>query len=250
MNQTNNNNQSFAHTLSELNWPLYARAIVAPVGVLTNFINIVVFMSPKLRDTCYRYMLTNSITNLIYLTLSFTAIFYVYCLNCKPPQTYSSAIYTIWFIHFFSSSLAIFRIEVEVILSFQTFCILTKRTWLNKIPYKLILIVLFAFALAIYSQQPFAFSIVRSIYEDGTIVYTPIESEFGNSDIGKSIAIIQTTIRLFLAVIVLTVVNVLNVIEFRQRFKNRRQVRLLNVHMQSFNSHKTKNSSISICSFY
>lgn len=212
-----------------LTWPLIVRAFVTPIGVLTNFINICVFLNPRLNDRRYRYMLASSVTNVLYLSLAFSTIFTTD--DFKSSLKYSDVVYSIVF-DYTSASLAIFRIFIEVVLSFQTFCKLTNRTYLEKIPYKLILLILFITSLFFYGQIPFAYNIKSEWHNSGYLEYQKEENLFSKSTLGTSITIIQTTIRLFLAVFVLTVLNVINLIEFKKRFK------ILEIEMTTINPSK------------
>lgn len=212
MNQTNSSSIS---KFSGLTWPLYARLVVACCGIVTNAINIWVFLNPKLKDLSYNYMLISSVTNFFYLCISLMTVFFTFCINCQSSTAYLSTIYSIGFTFYFSSSLAFFRITIEVVLSLNTYCTLTNRNWLNKIPYKRIVFVLFAFALLIYGQQRFSYSIVQIKGPTG-YAYSTQNSVFGDSDIGKFWAIGQSCVRLILAVFVITTLNVLNAIEFRK----------------------------------
>lgn len=222
-------NSSFLITVSNdgLSWPLLIRSIITPCGVLTNFINICIFISPKLKDISYKYMLVNSITNFFYLVFCFMGLFFSSCINvnCHSSQTLFATIYTISIINYFTSSLAIFRILIEVTLSLHTYCILTQQKWLTKVSYKLILLILFIISLLFYLEQLFAYSIVTIMSDDDeqrSVVYTSVDNSFGTSALGKSIAVVQFSVRLFLVVVVLTLLNIMNVVQFVRRFGHRK----------------------------
>lgn len=198
----------------------WTRTFVSILGVLANSINISVFIHPKLiKETTYKYMLINSINNLVYIFFWLITKLVLDCdLCCTFGVTYSAAVYVIFFIFYLSNCLAVFRISMQVILLFQTYCTLTNRV--AKISYKCFVPIAFGFSLILYAQQPFSYSIAKTTTSNGLIVYTPKANQFSNSDIGKLIAIGQTLIRLFLATVVLTILIILNVIEFKKRFNN------------------------------
>jgi hypothetical protein len=229
-------------------WSLWTRAVVAPIGMFTNSINIWVFTSPRLKNTSYKYMLTCSISNLLYLTLAFLTTF-ASC-DCPTSHNYMAVLYLFLF-DSISASLAIFEIAAENILSLYTYYTLTNRVHLltTKFAYKRMVVVLATASILFYLNRPFA----RTIISRNTIIsssnslddaddnnvenydststteqlyYSEAYTNFGNSSLNKSISIVQTSIRLLLVVVVLTTLNVLNVIEFRKRFRRDNNVRV------------------------
>lgn len=220
MNETN---KSFnVEYFIGLKWSAYMGPIISLLGILTNFINICIFLNPKLDETSYRYMLSNSITNLLYLVFIFMATFFVGCLNCLSSQTYFAEFYRIFINDYFTSCLAIFRILIDITLSVRTLRVLKNKKWLENISYKWILIFWFLFSLIFYVPVAFAYAIYSMmsqspIYGSIQLFYADV-NDFGNSLAYVVISNIETSVRLFLAVVVLSTVNVLNVIEFRRRF--------------------------------
>jgi hypothetical protein len=221
MNGTNFTTQQTSTSLSWTSWTQLSELLF---GVLTNFANILVFLNPKLKDTSYTYMLVISITNLSYQGFLFVSTLFNSCVTCATYRSYFSALYNIAITSYFTSSLAIYRIAIECTLSFHTYCVLTRKNWTSRVSSKLILASLFVASLVIYAQLPFTSSIVSfSTNHNGTTTrFFSQSTDFGRSVLAKTIAIVNTSVRLFLAVIVLTILNVLNVIEFRKRFKSRR----------------------------
>lgn len=175
-----NESQFEIPTYTGLTWDLYLKPVMCLFGMATNLINISVFLSPNLKDTCYRYMLANSINNFMYLSFNLIATFFIYCNNCPSSQTYIAALYAISIVEYFTSCLAIYRISVEIVLSFQTYSILTKRNGLSKISYKLILTILFIASLFYYIQLTFAYTIIRIENPNGPDIYKVYERLFEN----------------------------------------------------------------------
>lgn len=203
-----------------LTWSTYIWTIISLFGVLTNFINTCVLLSPKFTNSSYRYMLSNSITNFVYLSFLFMGAFFVACQNCLSSQTFFAACYTISIDTYFTSCLAFYRILVDITLAIRTLRILKNKKWLEKVSYKWILVCWFLFALIFYSPQPFSLNIYswqNSMYGSIVLYYTD-HNDFGESLVFKHITNVQTSIRLFCAVVVLSAINFLNVIEFKKRF--------------------------------
>lgn len=199
---------------------VYMRLIEFPFGMITNFINICVFLNPKLKDTSYTYMLTISITNFFYQ--SFLFVSYVFMSIPITQSTYFVNLYSIVVPQYLTVCLAIFRIIVEITLSLHTYCILINKNWMNRIPSKVLLPIFFLVSLLVYAQLPFTSAIGSSTDQNGIVTYFQQPTDFGISALAKTIGVINTLLRILLAVLVLTIVNVLNVIEFRKRFNSKR----------------------------
>lgn len=213
MNSTNSSTVNNANVIWVYTW---TKVLACFFGILTNLINTLVFANrKKLKNQNYVYMLSNSIVNLIYLIISLMGSFFTNCSVCDSSTTYFATLYSIGAIYYFTSCLAIFRILVEIVLSANTYCILTNSTWLSKLSPKLVLPILFVVALLVYAQQPFANQIFASSQGEK---YAIRASDFGNSVLGKTIAIIQASFRILLIVIVLNFLNIANLYKFRKRF--------------------------------
>lgn len=210
---------NFPSSYSYLAWDLILRLIVLAIGILTNIVNISVFLNSKLKDISYKYMLVNSSTNLAYLAISLAGVFTYNCTYCPSSQTYPAGIFSIYFIFYVSSCLAIFRILVEIAISVRTFLILINRNF-NRLNYKQILLTLFIISMAYYFQQPFIYDVI-DIWRNGQLFYSIRVNQLGNSSFFKNLVLVQFSVRIFLAVIVLTVINILNVIAFHRKLKNR-----------------------------
>lgn len=247
MNQTNNTTD-YKNYPSLFTWTSHLRAILCTFGILTNILNMTVFLNTKLKDPSYKYMLAKSISNVVYLTIAFSVLFFVYCSDCSSSRSYMAAFYSIGSYLFLASSLQLFRVSIEVFLSLQIYLTLANRNRSlsnnnNKLSRKSILAMLFILSLLVYSQQYFAYVIVESHDpDDGLVVYRVKLSEFGRSTVGKTLAITATSLRLFLAIIVLTILNILNVIEFRKRFANRKVGGMFRMKITP-NAQKTKSTS-------
>jgi len=222
MNQTNasNTTSTVPSDYSYLTWDLILRLVVLAIGMLTNTINIAVFLNKKLKDESYKYMLSNSITNFLYLSVTFIGVFLYNCTYCPSSQTYGAVIYSIGIIFYFSSCLAIFRIVVEIALSVRTYLILTNKSF-ERFNYKNILAILLFISLLYYGQQPFAYGVGELSGPEDQVLYTAKANQFGNSPFAKTLIIVQFSVRIFLAVVVLSTVNCFSVIEFKKKLDAR-----------------------------
>lgn len=218
MNQTTQGNSTTTTTAISTGFSsatLAAMSICA-FGTFTNIINVLVFVNPKLKELTYKYMLIKSLSNLAYLALSFANQFLNACVLCSWAVTYWANVYNLVSGLYMQSCLIVFRVLIEIVISIHIYSMLVNRLWLNKFSYKLICIILLAISLVYYAQKPFACLITLI---PNTTVYYVAYSEFGLTRANYIINIAQGVVRVFLTVVVLTILNVLNVNKFRQRVK-------------------------------
>jgi hypothetical protein len=231
MNQTNLSTTTVATTVSSLpglrvNYFTVIKLIELGFGIISNLINIFVFLSPRLKDTTYIYMLTTSCANFAYQFFHFIFAITDFCQSyCVTYQSYFLALYSLAIYNYFVTCLAFFRTEVDVLLSLHTYCILANRNWLRRISWKWILPLFFVIAVVIYLDKPTSATIVATVNNrTGAITYSQRSTSLANTDLYDTIAILNTSLRVFLIVFVLTAINAVNVYEFRKRYLKRHRV--------------------------
>ena len=245
MNQTTQGNSTTTTTtVSYYTWQSLTSLSICTFGIFTNLINVLVFANPRLKDLIYKYMLIKSINNLIFVILSFLNQFLNSCSSCSWSITYWANVYNIASGLYFQSCMALYRVLIEIVISIYIYSILVNRLWLNRVSYKLVCSILFIISLAFYAQKPFVFQI---LFNPVTSSYYVWFSDFGLTRTSVIINICQGVIRSTLTVIVLTILDVLNVIKFRQRCNvryNSRKSVSYSASQSGFNNNT--NSSVSL----
>lgn len=215
MNSTTN--QSILNVDDPVNaWITYIGIWLLGFGTLTNLINISVFANPKLTDLSYKYMLAKSIANFLYLAFTFANQLMNYCSICPWGTSYSAAVYNMTIGLYVLSCICIFRALVENLLSIYTYSILTHRTWFTRSTFKWNIFISLVLAAFIYASKPFNFYI-GSTKDTFYVGYT----NFALSKANQIISYAQSLIRLVLSVVSLTAVNLLNVVQFTQKYQRR-----------------------------
>lgn len=90
-------------------------------------------------------------------------------------------------------------------------------------PYAHVLIALSVISLLFFLPGPFSYDILTARNQFDDIVYVTRSNEFGRSTIGKILLLLQFVVRIFLAVAVLSIVNVINVFVFVKRLRSKRR---------------------------
>ena len=211
-------NHSDSFTLAKLDpfsgipWDISVVTCVCVFGVLTNIINICVFHNSKLKGPSYKILLLKSISSVIYLTLSIASQYFNYCANCPTANSYFAKLFGIGVTFYLESSLMLFRALLDILVSLRRYCILVKKNWIGKYKLTFILILLSIISFGYYSNLLFR----------GRIFYNPWDKRllfFIQPNYILDIFLDIT--HMFLAVIVLSAINIANLIEYKNLYKFR-----------------------------
>jgi len=205
-------------------WGYLALPSICMFGFFTNLTNMSVFLNRKMKDVSFKYLLITSLSDLMYLGLCSYMLIYL-CADCPLHDSYFTKWYQIYINYYFTSVLAIFCIFSDIFLSLLRYSILKNNKYLQSIRFYLVVGLLFIVSLIYYLPVIFFYDIIpKNINNDNitTIIdeYSVVKNPLGLSLYGKITPIILSVIRLILAMIVLTSINIMNVIEFRKRYSN------------------------------
>jgi len=143
---------------------MYFFLILIPVislfGVITNGLNICVFLNPKMKDPTFKYMLAISVSNLFYTGL-LSYGYLSYCDECNLSHAYSTQLFKILVDYFICSALALFNIFIEILISFHRYFMLKNNENVMEITkYKLMMPALLLISIIIYVPVLFTYEIV------------------------------------------------------------------------------------------
>lgn len=218
LNVTNSSTIITSSYSKGLTWDLYLRISIASFGIIANLINMSVFLNRKLNDITYKYTLANSITNVVYLGVSLCGVFIYYCNKCPSSQAHLSAVLSIIFTFYLLDCLKFLHILLEIVISIRIYLILINKPQ-KMSSYKRVLILLVILSFVFFAQELFSFDIERRTNQNGDEVFVTKLSSFGVSTVGDCFFLVQFGVRILFAVFVLSAINILNVIEFRKRFR-------------------------------
>jgi hypothetical protein len=213
---------------SELLLPFIAFPILSIFGLLSNMINIIVFVHPKMKDISFKYLLAISISHLFYCAFSIYSNV-LYCEACLCNKTYSSQFYKLLVNYYFTNCLAIFGHLCELFISMHRYLQLKNLKYLDRIPVKLNIFILFIFSFFIYMREILAYNILQTqIFLNGTLIdvaYSLTNTEFGNTSAANIIPIVIALIKIFISTVLIAVINIGIVYEFHKRFNKRIQLK-------------------------
>ena len=214
------------------NWYYLIISIINSIGFILNCLNISVFLNPKMKNITFKYMLNTSIADVIYLgCLSYNVI--KYCTDHPLYNTYYTQFFIAYENDYFTSCLAIFVIFTDIIISIERYLILKKKIYLKNTSYRWITSILLVVSFIYYLPIIFFRDIIvlktntTSLNSTSTqIKYINVKNALGLSDFGRIMPIVLTVVRLFLGIVVLTVVNSLNAYELRKRILEKKKRKL------------------------
>ena len=204
------------------------KTAVCIFSTITNAICIAVFLSPKMKDISFKYMLAQSISDFVYsFSLSFQILYY-----CPIDQIRLSLANQLYFLiipWIVTSALAIFYILVAIWISLRSYLIFKNKKCLENISHKKIIsfLLLFSFIYyfpAIFQNKIVPVNILNNSTKANETFYVSRKTDFANSIIGKTVYTFLEALRIFLNSIMLPFINVLILIESKNRFKKKFQL--------------------------
>lgn len=198
-------------------WKDYVLLLLCGFGLITNVLNISVFLSPQLKDISYKMLLIKSLANFFYLLFAFMLEFFFHCIDCPTTFSYSANVYTIGIGFYLNSCLDLFSIQIEIFLLIHVFGMLNNRHFFNSTSCITAIMMFGIVSFAFYIPKPLGYTI---ILEENRFVLT--RNSFGMSKSFQITNLVQESIRFFLIVFVLSMLSIFDLIMFIKTFKPHR----------------------------
>lgn len=215
---TNSSFQENLSMFSGLSWQAILRLAINSFGIVTNAFNLFIFANSKLKSPCYQLMLVKSVSSLLYNIFGVVSEFVSYCNNCQLKMFYFSTLYTLSISSYFTTCLAMFRISIEIVLSIHTFCLLRNKCWTRM---RWTILICVSVAIFVCGLQAVRLWANRIVPLTGSMkFFLVIPSSLGLSTSYRIFICFHLSLRVFLAVVLLTTLNILNMIQFSKRFKS------------------------------
>jgi hypothetical protein len=195
-------------------------------GLLTHLINIIIFSDKKFKDSTFKYLLYHSICEFTYLTLaSLTAISYCgsFC-DDSFKESLLSKIIELYIDDYLTSSLAIFAVMIEIMISFHRYLIVSNSSFCGVIkngsPLKITLL-LFSLSLFFYLPVLIFFRIKQSA--TSAHIYQLVKI----SEIYSYFSYIVLAIRGPIFTLILTIINYFTLIKFKKQMVKKKTIKLV-----------------------
>jgi hypothetical protein len=185
--------------------------LICIMGMITNGLNTAVFLNSKMKNTTFKFMLAISINDFFYLLFD-VCIAINYCKNCSSiKNSYVYNLFLLYIEDYLTSCMAIFSILANIILSLHRFCIITnKKYWIwtkhKWIIFSILIISILYYLPVIFFKKKSNENIHNFIYNDETSEY---------------IHLALHVFRIFLNVFVLSILNIVNVVQYKKMNSNK-----------------------------
>lgn len=162
--------------------------IICIFGAITNGLNILVFLNPKMKDPSFKFMLAISIANFLYNSL-LSYGFIIYCDECKLNKNFGTQVFKILINNYTASCLTVFVTLVEIYLSIQRYFILINKRYLQNLTIQSVMLTILAISLVYNVPVLFCYDILSLKTFDSNLVlvsslFSTKLSKFGKSVLG------------------------------------------------------------------
>lgn len=222
-NYTNSNFSTNLNSKNEVSgsipWYLYFNTVISFLGIIANIICSLIFLNQKLTDQAYRFMLIISVSSIFYLSFSSFYIIVDCRDNCKVSKTFTANLFEMYIKEYFTSCLAFFIVLIEILLSVKRFLILSCSFRHKTISIKYLPFICLGFSFLLYSPELFIKKIIQ--VENG---YTLCKTNFGKSKSGSYYPIVVSFLRVFLATVFLSILNILTALKFKLQMNKKKKI--------------------------
>ena len=201
-------------------WWTFILPSICIFGICANMINIIILAKLRKKNSTYRLMLYNSISNLLY---SFVCafVFMMRCGNLCPFQnTWIACVYEKYFYFYFSGVLGMFNVLIEIIIAIQRYFIAANKKFTNESTIKALIMVIIIFSFCAYTpiiitrdilelDQNKVASLTPLIHNPNNFTLYYIKNNIGQFVPLKIIYSVFTMFRSILVLLMLVFINIL-----------------------------------------
>ena len=227
MNQTfqNETNLILKKTTSnglanDIYWTLIIPAI-GFFGTLTNLASIFTLIRMGSKNHMYKYMLTNAISNCVYMLLC-AFIFFLRCGTMCTTDLSSLGIilynFLIW--DYATSALAILISLVEIIMCIQRYGVISNWNKYKFERFNLIFPVLVMFSLVVYLPRLF-FRQIDKVVDGDAISYELVNTRFKSTIFGIVLNIMQSVVRGPVLLVIIIIINILTGLKYAELIRKK-----------------------------
>lgn len=199
-----------------------AYIIICFLGSLFLILNVTVLSSKQLSNSSYKFMLANTLNNLLYLFLVMCYHIYFIVTIFVDENRFVFLIVHIAIMEYLTSCMAIFNLLIQIYLTLQRIFLVLNKSYLQNtntlLPILIISFVSLMYYVPILFIQKVATNTMTLANETSSQIekISIVPTKFGSTELGKSVRIILSSGRIFLATILLSVVNIVCYFVYRR----------------------------------
>lgn len=210
-------------------WIITLFAITTFFSFFTNFLNIIIFSNPQMKDSSFIYLQAISISNFLYASfLAYGGI--LFCNDCYFNFVYETQIYRIIMYYIFSNGLNMFSALCDLVISLHHYFILKNKNFLKDTSHKWILLGFVVFSILSEGSILFSYDIQMKFFIandnftfNEQVAYSTVLNSFG----GKIfyVQIIESAVKIFIHNILLSIISLFNMFEFHKRYSQKGRIK-------------------------
>nr|QVK45849.1 G protein-coupled receptor [Proales similis] len=211
--------------VSYLFWT-FINPTVSAFGVATNILSVIAFLRMDLANIqIYQFMFLMSAVDVVYMTVNFFNFIH----QCTPICSLSQQAFSNWYriiaFHYFSSSLAVFNIYLDICISIQRLMLVTNQTFLRT--FKMLPTILVGVLIAsVYYIPEILSSDVRLVNTTSNqTVWRMAQTEFGQSMAYPIWSLVLGIIRGPVVLVILSSVNLITLISFKRVMARKKRLK-------------------------
>ncbi|RNA41799.1 hypothetical protein BpHYR1_025161, partial [Brachionus plicatilis] len=231
MNYSNNSNRSSGNPENVLKAIEIIFSLMGLIGILTSIFNAIIFWNLRQKDQIYKFYLFSSLADSFYMLMISSYVLFSCgnsCENLNAKELYRH-VYMIAIDDYLSSCLAIYTILIELFITSQRYSMFTANSVLQSQRPNIVMLLTCAFSLVYYTPVLF----LKKIVYLGNNEYNTEYTKFGLSEAGRVIPIVLSTIRLFIASILLLVINIFTLVKFQKYLNKKKLFRFIDLTSKS-----------------
>ena len=209
---------------------------ICAFGITTNVINIIVFSNKEMGDITYKYLKINACSNICYLSICF----FLFMGRCGSFCTIDSSYVGVFFMYFFYSYAkgipAIMTIIIQILVSVLRLGIVSNKKMCNLPNFKLTMFGMTIFSAVFYLPYILNKKIIEikteSQFINGTNQTMNVESTyklglstFGQTDVSKWLIIVTTSIRGFISLIIILVIDIVSAVKLKEHLEKKKKIK-------------------------
>jgi hypothetical protein len=142
-------------------WNTFIAPLACFISIISNLLNINIFNKLKPANRLYEYLYFKSIVNCAYLVICLLS-FSIKCgAFCQLENIYITKLYELYLYQYFSSSLFILEILIEISISLNRYLAIKNSQFFKNLKVSTIILVLFLFSIVFYIPLITCYTIIK-----------------------------------------------------------------------------------------
>ena len=208
--------------------PSAANAVFTTVlvfGIVTNFLNILVFSQAAMRKVAMdRYLLAKSASDMVFLALGvFTPL--INCDTCRSRYSWATQVFALVAFYYVICIVQLSSMMLEALACFDRYVAISQNLrFYHRIDYKVIMALIFVYCSGFYVYKFFVLEIARTFDSSGVLLYIITYSNYGLEYGNAIFDSIHSIVRDGVCVLLIVVLNILMMVSMKRAMNRKKSM--------------------------